>query len=290
MGSSCTKEIAFELRDSVFGSEKEKDNELTVTGLFSNQNNKANIDETVDGLNRKAGSFHSKMDPDDFFQHTGMNRYTNAAIIAICSYVDEFDIESDIQFSEQEPVLMSEGSTYQGSLNLNKQRHGFGELVSSAGGGYKGDWMMNMRHGKGRLVNSNGAIYVGDFIAGVPQGMGIYRYMGYQYSGEVCDSIPHGFGREEFNDNSFYEGYFVNGQYQGQGRFYFAGGLVYTGDFNRGNAHGKGRIEYSNKTIYEGDIENNKRHGIGKLVVPNQLIYTGSFYNDKFSGVGVLSW
>jgi len=99
-------------------------------------------------------------------------------------------------------------STYQGGINDNDEREGFGLNVTTEGDFYRGDWKGNKPNGLGRFVRFNGDYYQGGFEDGKPHGQGIGKEgsNGIKYTGDWVYGMKTGYGREDCPDGSFFEG------------------------------------------------------------------------------------
>ena len=62
---------------------------------------------------------------------------------------------------------------YEGGLDDECQRHGFGIFVWPTGDKYSGQWMHGAIHGKGSFVWAEGDVYEGQWQAGEMHGAGI---------------------------------------------------------------------------------------------------------------------
>lgn len=106
----------------------------------------------------------------------------------------------------------SDESTYQGKLDEQGKRTGYGVSVTQQGDVYQGDWVGNKPHGNGRFVRFNGDYYQGEFSNGYPHGRGIAKEgkNSIMYEGEWKNGTKSGQGKETCPDGSYYEGKLVS--------------------------------------------------------------------------------
>ena len=57
---------------------------------------------------------------------------------------------------ERDPIMLKDGSIYQGRWNVNGQKHGYGILITSEGSKYEGIWDKDIISGFGRYIDSSG--------------------------------------------------------------------------------------------------------------------------------------
>lgn len=70
-------------------------------------------------------------------------------------------------------LTMKTGSTYDGTINSNNERHGWGVYQVIFGGRYEGQWKNGFKHGEGISYYKNGKIqYEGQWEGGEPHGQG----------------------------------------------------------------------------------------------------------------------
>jgi hypothetical protein len=66
---------------------------------------------------------------------------------------------------------------YQGDLNEDGERHGYGIYKSKNGNEYRGEWLHNKREGLGVVKIGNGDVFEGQFEHNMKNGVGVYHYI-----------------------------------------------------------------------------------------------------------------
>lgn len=96
---------------------------------------------------------------------------------------------------EDNVIIYSDGTKYQGAMKLNK-RYGKGILFNDFHTIYDGEWFNDVFHGQGILYQENGMIYNGNFVNGKREGKGIQfsDETGESYTGEWRDDEKSGSG------------------------------------------------------------------------------------------------
>ena len=120
--------------------------------------------------------------------------------------------------------------SYDGEINHDGQKHGFGIYRWSDGSIFEGNFENDLRHGKGKFLWSNGESYDGDYLQDQRTGKGIYSW----------------------SDGSHYSGDFISGKRHGYGTFSSSSGSVYQGDWFDDMQHGKGKLNRTDGTIIQG--------------------------------------
>ncbi|KAL9182818.1 hypothetical protein ACHAXT_004097 [Thalassiosira profunda] len=91
--------------------------------------------------------------------------------------------------------------TYEGDLNKEGQRHGFGVLLCDNGNSYEGEWNKDKRDGLGIARYSSGDVYDGQWVRGKRQGHGVmYIEAGDTYIGSWNNGLKHGAGTYHWSD------------------------------------------------------------------------------------------
>jgi len=91
--------------------------------------------------------------------------------------------------------------TYEGDLNAEGQRHGFGVLLCDNGNSYEGEWKKDKRDGLGIARYSSGDVYDGQWQKGKRQGHGVmYIDAGDTYIGSWNNGLKHGAGTYHWAD------------------------------------------------------------------------------------------
>lgn len=125
------------------------------------------------------------------------------------------------QSSSSQKLEFSDGS-YEGKVNNDGQKHGFGIYRWKDGSIFEGDYANDLRHGNGRFLWANGESYAGDYLKDERTGKGIYQWP----------------------DRSSYDGEFLVGKRHGLGRFQSAQGIIYDGEWFDDMQHGQGTLSY----------------------------------------------
>jgi hypothetical protein len=182
----------------------------------------------------------------------------------------------------------------------------------------------NLRHGYGRLTDPHGNVYEGKFIDGeqVDPKASIHfqrsqvKYVGLFKGGSIVSGKR---GKVELPDGSVMEGKFVVASYEdghldgvdvtftnltesaedivytgtikankiaGRGKMKYANGDVYEGEWQEGEKHGEGVMTYTNGDVYSGSWENDVRHGHGELELASGDKYEGNFDGGMMNGKG----
>lgn len=91
--------------------------------------------------------------------------------------------------------------TYEGDLNAEGQRHGFGVLLCDNGNSYEGEWKKDKRDGLGIARYSSGDVYDGQWQRGKREGHGVmYIEAGDTYIGSWNNGLKHGAGTYHWAD------------------------------------------------------------------------------------------
>ena len=177
-----------------------------------------------------------------------------------------------------EQISEEDFSIYQGEMNIDNKKHGFGKLTTPKFT-LEGTWRNNNFTGWCRESNNNGNYIEGKFINGVVNGKGILGNKKNKYIGEFINSIRNGKG--ELITNKFhYKGDFVNNELQGYGKMKFLiEGHEYEGNFKGNQIEGKGIFKWKNGDKYVGEMKNGKLNGKGKYYYSNGDIFEGNFIN-----------
>ena len=103
----------------------------------------------------------------------------------------------------------------------------YGEITSSNGARYIGDFKDGVYSGEGALFFANGAKYSGEFISGKFNGKGMLTTpKGVIYFGDFKDGKPHGFVTAVNPNGEKFVGEFKDGKPSGQGISYSADGAI----------------------------------------------------------------
>ena len=253
-------------------------------------------------------------------QDSKMSSYEINKILTEMNVITSYDIEFPPDILTQnigknsglkhEEINYSNGDTYQGTLNKNNKKEGYGTYTNKNGFKYKAIWKDDKitdygifidpkgNYIKGTIVNgeiNNGEMliknkfkYIGDVVNNIPNNKGIiYNFSGkYIYEGDFINGVMEGDGIIKYSDGTYYEGQFRNDKYQGKGKILFKNGGSYEGDFNNNLIHGKGKYIYPGGKIYEGDFQNGMKHGFGKISWSENKYFEGFWINNRQHGEG----
>ena len=170
-------------------------------------------------------------------------------------------------------------SIYQGEMNIENQKHGFGKLITKK---YTliGTWRKNKFTGWGRETDNNENYLEAKFINGLANGKGILVHrQKSRYIGDFVNSLRCGKG-ELITKKIYYKGDFLNDSMHGFGKIIFLKeGHKYEGQFKNNRIEGWGILYWKNGDRYEGQVKNGKMHGKGKYYYKDGKIYEGIFIN-----------
>ena len=202
---------------------------------------------------------------------------------------------------------------YIGSVNIDGERQGFGQLTQKNGLRIEGFWKEGTLNGWGRVTNEDGQFFEGYFINGKINGKGIRKNLdGYTYNGEFFLGMKEGHGKEENNkivyEGEFhkdlkcgkgilifkfledkYEGEFENNVINGNGFYEWKNGNSFKGNFINGKMNGIGLFKWKDGSKYYGNYKDNIKEGKGKFIWPNGKSFEGIFLNGKPNGKGILT-
>jgi len=193
---------------------------------------------------------------------------------------------------ERDPIMLNDGSIYQGQWNEKGFRHGYGTLIRSDGSKYEGFFSNDEINGRGRYIDSQGTFhYEGLFKNNKANGKGSYFLSdGTKYIGDWEDDLQQGYGEDITPDGTVYVGQFKDGEKNGKGKVTWTDGSTFEGDFVNGMIHGYGVYKWSDKREYKGHWMNGKMHGKGIFTWPDGKYYDGEYKNDKKDGFGKYFW
>ena len=172
-------------------------------------------------------------------------------------------------------------SIYQGEMNIENQKHGFGKLITKK---YTliGTWRKNKFTGWGRETDNNENYLEAKFINGLANGKGILVHrQKSRYIGDFVNSLRCGKG-ELITKKIYYKGDFLNDSMHGFGKIIFLKeGHKYEGQFKNNRIEGWGVLYWKNGDRYEGQVKDGKMHGKGKYYYKDGKIYEGIFVNGN---------
>ena len=151
---------------------------------------------------------------------------------------------------------------YEGEVNTDGLRNGFGKQYKKDGSIFEGEWKDDQRT-KGKVTWADGVIYEGE-----------WNHIGL-----------HGFGTETYPDGNYKEGEYDNGKRVGKGKVVTPElGVTYIGEWDSdGNPHGFGANYYDDGEIHEGHFRNGKKVGSGKIIYANDTTLAGWIYKGEWS-------
>ena len=96
--------------------------------------------------------------------------------------------------------------------------NGVGEVHSTSGNIYKGEYYYCRREGHGHLKYANGDVYDGKWQAGKKEGLGKYYWSnGELYEGSFSDDFIAGLGQKTYQGGKIYLGQWKQGKWNGKG-------------------------------------------------------------------------
>jgi 1-phosphatidylinositol-4-phosphate 5-kinase len=98
---------------------------------------------------------------------------------------------------------------------------GKGQIISSSGNKYEGEFFENCCHGNGTQTWTDGSIYFGNWIKNKMDGRGIMKWPnGDAYDGCWSNGLEHGIGVHRFANGGIYVGTWSKGLPDGKGTLY----------------------------------------------------------------------
>eukprot|EP01038_Epipyxis_sp_PR26KG_P004738 gene4738-6646_t len=144
---------------------------------------------------------------------------------------------------------------YEGALNAEGRRHGYGKETFSDGTRYEGYYVNGCREGFGVMTYLHGDIHKGDWKNGRLNGYALFIFSdGGTYRGNCKDGLMDGFGIMKLPDVFEYEG-----------------------EWKDGLKHGYGILTFAKKPSNDGS------NHIGEK-------YVGNFQNDQYDGDGTMTY
>lgn len=214
-------------------------------------------------------------------------------------------------------IKLNDEEIYDGDLNSNNQKHGFGTQITPSGL-KQGYWQNDQFTGWNcEAQRGNNVVRTGRFENGIMEGKGEwdntvtnfkgefkddYKYYGTEtnpkskYLGYFEDNKRHGKGKIQYdteNKGKFdyeYEGDFERGNSTGQGKINWANGNEYEGEVLKGKMDGRGICRYSNGRIYDGEFKNGQKHGKGRYTLQDGRVFEGTFVNGREDGQGTTTF
>ena len=206
-------------------------------------------------------------------------------------------IESLINDNDyEENYVVNNNEIYEGEMNKNKLREGYGKYTNIGQNYYYiGQWLNNDKHGNGVKYDlKKKIIYEGGFDKNKYHGKGIlYDKKVGKYDGDWENDVKKGKGKQyDKKGILIYDGEFKNDKYWGQGiKFYEDGEIEYEGEWENGMKNGDGKKYYEgfkDKIEYMGEFNNDKFHGFGTYYDERgYVLYNGEYKNSKKNGKGI---
>ena len=233
------------------------------------------IQKLYELLNQYGKPFPSE----NFNSKNWVNFYTNTDPFFRINNTDTEIVHNNLKIYN--PNNLNRIRIYQGDLNKNGERHGFGKYTTPL---YDliGMWKNDKFNGWGRIIRHNGQIYEGKFVNGIINGKGIFIDKNKnKYVGDFVNMKKCGEGKW-ITKNMVYEGEFHNNKIDGKGKIkFFNSGIEYIGTFKNEQIDGYGIFKWVNGDEYEGEVKNGKMHGKGTYKYNNGKTYNGIFFNGK---------
>ena len=158
--------------------------------------------------NRKSSSGKPKLDIDQltsiYFEKCGMSVSRFSDLSSDSSSFRRRSVKAPSGTVTKKVKICRNGvfmGTYEGDLNPEGQRHGFGVLLCDNGNSYEGEWKKDKRDGLGIARYSSGDVYDGQWQRGKRQGHGVmYIEAGDTYIGSWNNGLKHGAGTYHWAD------------------------------------------------------------------------------------------
>ena len=200
-----------------------------------------------------------------------------------------------------ETSFTNSSESYEGEINKNNMKEGFGKYIDKNENYYIGQWLSDKKYGIGIEYEKNKSgkkdriVYEGEFVNNEYEGEGtFYPENDGKYIGKWSNNKRNGKGIKYYNDlinMKEYEGDFLNDEYHGEGTYYYKDGKTeYKGGWRNNKRNGKGIKYYDNENNtkeYDGDFENNEFQGKGKYFYESgKTQYDGDWRNNRRNGQG----
>jgi hypothetical protein len=152
------------------------------------------------------------------------------------------------------------GITRTTGIFTNGALTGHGQMTSSDGASYRGQYRNNLRHGTGTKIYADGS----------------------KYSGEWTDDKSHGQGTADYTDNTRYTGQWIKDKRDGKGTLlHLASGMRFEGEWSADRPSGKATIWMPSGIILTGTFNGSTEeiHGDVGIQFPN---------GERFRGLATL--
>jgi len=181
------------------------------------------------------------------------------------------------------PQIKGGFDVYEGHY-MDNVRHGQGVTTHANNTVYRGEYKFDRKDGKGSIEVEGKLNYRGLFQDGEKKvGIGLYRWQGNLYEGDIKGEEMDGFGRTCFKNGDVYRGWYKHNKKEGPGVYIFSNGGSYEGEWRNDNIDGKGTRIYQNGNKFVGSFVNGKKQGYGRAEYGAD-IYEGDWRDGKFIG------
>lgn len=202
-------------------------------------------------------------------------------------------------YNEIELPLLSDkqGNRYEGTIDTNGNKHGFGSVYSKNDGKleYEGQFKNDTKSGKGIEYDKEGyQTYEGEWASNMKHGDGVNfdKNGDVIFRGQFADNKRNGYCNEFYPSGKLkWSGQYVDGERNGTSIEYHENGEIkIEGIWIDGKLTGLIKEYYENAVkAFEGTYANGLRNGFGRLYwETGDLHYEGSFMNGKFHGHGII--
>ena len=226
------KDNVLDIDDNVSAREVKEDSPPKEVEKFENGNNKKRGADNVkkDDINRASSRSKGRVDIDQltsiYFEKCGMSvsRFSDLSSDS-STFRRRAKAPSDTVTKKvkicRNGVFMG---TFEGDLNTEGQRHGFGVLLCDNGNSYEGEWKKDKRDGLGIARYSSGDVYDGQWQRGKRQGHGVmYIEAGDTYIGSWNNGLKHGAGTYHWADGEVDVSWYQEDRRVGEGVRWNAG-------------------------------------------------------------------
>lgn len=147
-------------------------------------------------------------------------------------------LEKNGQFPSKVKIIYINDDVYEGEVNIEGLKEGWGMYIYSTNEKYEGFWQNNKTHGYGRYFFRGGEYYEGDWYEGRKEGLGILK----------------------FNGGDIYEGEFFKDDFDGKGTLFYANGDKFEGEWRDGKKNGMGVFNGKDSKIIGEWIDDELQH------------------------------
>ena len=182
------------------------------------------------------------------------------------------------------------GDIYEGELNDNGKKNGFGKMDYNNGDKYTGNWKNDKREGEGIMEYKNRESYEGDWKNDMKNGKGKIKFNNKILNCEYRNDKREGNWIIQFKNNEDYiDVNFKDDIIIGEGKYYFKNKNKIIGILNEDYNIRKGKMENINGDIYYGEFDDNCNiNGKGIMRYKDGLIYNGNWKKNIREGKGYL--